>query len=258
MCRWRHNVWDVWHYSHWNSIDRPREKYSCRREDQWESMFEPGPGRETPRDPLPGSTDWPAPQERAPSRARVESGEDRGEDLAELLRRSAQGDEAAFAAFYDATASRIYGLTRRVTRSPEIAAEVVQEVYLMAWQQAARFDPSRGSVAAWLSTLAHRRAVDRIRQVVQERGREQVYESRGTGAPMDATWQEVEQDMDTRDVRTGLGALTPLQREAITLAYYNGCTYQEVAQRLDIPLGTAKARIRDGLKRLGATLGAQQ
>lgn len=128
----------------------------------------------------------------------------------------------------------------------------------MAWQQAARFDPSRGSVVAWLSTLAHRRAVDRIRQVVQERGREQVYENRRVGAPMDATWQEVEQAMDTRDVRTGLGDLTPLQREAITLAYYDGYTYQEVAQRLEIPLGTAKARIRDGLKRLGATLGAQQ
>ena len=75
---------------------------------------------------------------------------------------------------------------------------------------------------------------------------------------MDATWQEVEQAMATRDVRTGLGALTPLQREAITLAYYDVYTYQEVAQRLEIPLGTAKARIRDGLKRLGATLGAQQ
>ena len=258
MCRWRHHARGVWQYSHWNSIDRPHENYSCRRDDQWESMFEPDPGRETPRDPLPGSAAWPAPQQRASSRAHVESGEDRGADLTELLLRSARGDEGAFAAFYDATASRVYGLTRRLTRSPELAAEVVQEVYLMAWQQAARFDPSRGSVTAWLSTLAHRRAVDRIRQVVQERGREQTYESRRVGAPMDATWQEVEQDMETRDVRTGLGALTSLQREAITLAYYNGCTYQEVAQRLDIPLGTAKARIRDGLKRLGAALGAQQ
>lgn len=258
MCRWCHDVRGVWQYSHWNNIDRPREKYSCRRDDLWESMFEPGPGRRTPRDPLPGSPDEPAPQQHTASRPHVESDEGRGEDLTQLLLRSARGDEAAFAALYDATASRVYGLTRRLTRSPELAAEVVQEVYLMAWQQATRFDPSRGSVAAWLSTLAHRRAVDRIRQVVQERGREQVYESRRVGAPMDATWQEVEQDMDTRDVRTGLGALTPLQREAVTMAYYNGCTYQEVAQRLDIPLGTAKARIRDGLKRLGTALGAQQ
>lgn len=258
MCQWRPHICGVWQYSHWNSIDRPREKYSCRRDDQWESMFEPGSGRGTPRDPLPGSADRPAPQQRASSRAHVESGEDRAGDLTELLLRSARGDEAAFAALYDATASRVYGLTRRLTRSPELAAEVVQEVYLMAWQQAARFDPSRGSVVAWLSTLAHRRAVDRIRQVVQERGREQVYENRRVGAPMDATWQEVEQAMDTRDVRTGLGDLTPLQRKAITLAYYDGYTYQEVAQRLEIPLGTAKARIRDGLKRLGATLGAQQ
>lgn len=146
----------------------------------------------------------------------------------------------------------------RVTRSPEIAAEVLQEVYLMAWQQAARFDPARGTVTAWLYTLAHRRAVDRVRQVAQERGREQTYESRLPGAPTDETWQEVEQAMDTQEVRAGLAVLTPLQREAVVLAYYKGCTYQEVARRLEIPLGTAKARIRDGLKKLGAALGAQQ
>ncbi|GAB2603581.1 sigma-70 family RNA polymerase sigma factor [Kocuria himachalensis] len=185
------------------------------------------------------------------------SSEDAGIDHAELLRRSAEGDEAAFAALYDATAPKVYGVTLRVTRSPEIAAEVLQEAYLMAWQQASRFDPERGTALGWLCTLAHRRAVDRIRQVARERAREQTYENRSAGTPADETWQEVEQDMETREVRAGLEALTPLQREAVSLAYYQGCTYQEVAHRLGIPLGTAKARIRDGLYRLRTALGVR-
>lgn len=221
-------------------------------------MSETGPGRESARDPLSASPDRSASRRYAASQGYAQPPGDNGVDLADLLHRSGHGDESAFAAVYDATASRVYGLTMRVTRSSEIAAEVVQEVYLMAWQQAARFDPARGSVTAWLYTLAHRRAVDRVRQVVQERGREETYENRRPGAPADETWQEVEQAMDTRDVRAGLAALTPLQREAVLLAYYGGCTYQEVAQRLEIPLGTAKARIRDGLKKLGAALGARQ
>ncbi|MFF0905677.1 UNVERIFIED_CONTAM: ECF RNA polymerase sigma factor SigK [Kocuria sp. CPCC 205316] len=185
------------------------------------------------------------------------SSDDAEIDLAELLRRSVNGDDAAFAALYDATSAKVYGMTVRVSRSPEIAAEVTQEVYLMAWQQASRFDPARGTVLGWLCTLAHRRAVDRIRQVAPERDREQTYENRRAETPADETWQEVEQAMDTREVRAGLEALTPLQRESVALAYYQGCTYQEVAQRLGIPLGTAKARIRDGLKNLGSALGVR-
>ena len=177
--------------------------------------------------------------------------------LAELMRLSGDGDEASFAALYDATSARVYGLTVRVTRSPEIAAEVVQEVYLMAWQQSARFDAAKGSVLAWLCTLAHRRAVDRIRQVAREREREQTYEDRRTEEPVDQTWQEVEQSMETHEVRDGLNRLSPLQREAVALAYYQGCTHREVARNLGIPLGTAKARIRDGLKSLRSVLGGE-
>ena len=240
-----------------NTTGHRRERYPCRRDDQWESMSDSDPGWESPPRPSPGSPDRPATHRHAFAGGYGEPGGDSGIDLTDLLRRSAHGDENAFAALYDATASKVYGLAVRVTRSSEIAAEVVQEVYLMAWQQSARFDPARGAVTTWLYTLAHRRAVDRVRQVVQERGREETYENRRPGAPADETWQEVEQAMDTRDVRAGLTALTPLQREAVLLAYYGGCTYQEVAQRLDIPLGTAKARIRDGLRKLGAALGAR-
>ena len=183
--------------------------------------------------------------------------DDRAAVLAELLQRCSEGDEDSFAALYDATASVIYGLAVRIIRSPEIAAEVVQEVYLMAWQQSARFNPHRGTALGWLCTLAHRRAVDRVRQVARERDREQNYEDRRTGTPVDQTWQEVEQSMNTDEVRNGLRALTALQRQAVAMAYYQGFTYQEVATRLGIPLGTAKARIRDGLRGLRLALGGQ-
>lgn len=179
-------------------------------------------------------------------------------DLTDLVRRSADGDEAAFAALYDATSARVYGLAIRVARSPEIAAEVVQEVYLMAWEQSERFLPSRGSVMGWLATLAHRRAVDRVRQVASERDRDQTYEDGRPKMAADQTWEEVEQSMAAQEVRDGLGTLSPLQREAVALAYYEGCTHQEVARHLDIPLGTAKARIRDGLNSLRSALGGRR
>ncbi|MFZ3453701.1 sigma-70 family RNA polymerase sigma factor [Arthrobacter sp. 7Tela_A1] len=177
--------------------------------------------------------------------------------LAALVQRSSGGDEAAFAALYDATSATVYGLALRVTRSPELAAEVTQEAYLMAWQQSPSYAPDRGTVLGWLCTFAHRRSVDRIRQVVRERDREEAYERRRTAISPDQTWQEVEEAMDVTEVRAGLTSLTPLQREAVGLAYYQGCTYQEVARHLDIPLGTAKARIRDGLSSLRSALGGQ-
>ncbi|MDM7990671.1 sigma-70 family RNA polymerase sigma factor [Arthrobacter sp. zg-Y877] len=204
-------------------------------------------------DPGTGGTDFSDPHAAA-ARDTADNG---GSGLAALLRRCGEGDEASFAALYDATSSKVYGLAVRVTRSPEIAAEVVQEVYLMAWQQSARFDASRGTVLGWLCTLAHRRAVDRVRQVARERDREQTYEDQRAETPTDQTWQEVEQSMNTHEVRNGLGSLTPLQREAVAMAYYQGYTHQEVAVRLDVPLGTAKARIRDGLKNLRSALGGQ-
>lgn len=178
-------------------------------------------------------------------------------DLAALMRRSAGGDEAAFAEVYDATSPRVYGLAVRVTRSPEVAAEVVQEVYFMAWEQSGQFLPDRGSVVGWLCTMAHRRAVDRVRQTVSERDREQAYQDQQPQPAGDQTWEEVEQSMAVQEVRNGLGSLTPLQREAVALAYYDGFTHQEVARKLDIPLGTAKARIRDGLRNLRSALGGQ-
>lgn len=175
--------------------------------------------------------------------------------LGPVLTRSAAGDDRAFAQVYDATAGPVYGLILRVVRSPQLAAEVVQEVYLMAWQQAERFDPDRGTVMSWLCTMAHRRAVDHVRSSQRRREREERYETELTGRPSDETWGEVEQILDTEQIREGLAALSPRQREAVDLVYFRGMSHREVAEHLELPLGTAKARIRDGLRALRAAWG---
>lgn len=174
---------------------------------------------------------------------------DEQERLAGLLRRSARGDEAAFAEVYDATSSRVYGLIMRVIRDPAQAAEVAQECYLQVWQNAARFDFARGSVTGWILTMAHRRAVDRVRSAQSAGERDQRFARREPRAEID-TGDVVVERMEAERVRRALGELTAVQREAVELAYLGGYTHTEVAGLLDIPLGTAKTRLRDGLIRL--------
>lgn len=182
-----------------------------------------------------------------------------GADLAELLRAGARGDEGSFAKFYDLTSSRAWGLALRVLRNPAHAEEAMQEAYLRAWRNANRFDPNRGGAAAWFLTIVHRAAVDRVRSAEASRQREQEFHDRATietGA--DTTAAAVEVGLEARRVRSAVTTLTPLQREAIELAYFGGYTHTEVAGMLEIPLGTAKTRIRDGLIRLRDALGAER
>lgn len=190
-------------------------------------MQHPEPGRGALR-PVPGSADRPA----------------------DLLGRCARGDDAAFAEFYDLTSARVYGLVLRVVRAPDLAAEVTQEVYLEVWQTSARYRPERGSVWAWLTTLAHRRAVDRVRSVERERHRDSRWATDELDTERDQTWQQAESSLESERVRRGMDELTGLQREALQLAYYGGYTQQQVASLLEVPLGTVKSRMRDGLTRL--------
>jgi RNA polymerase sigma-70 factor (ECF subfamily) len=165
----------------------------------------------------------------------------------------ARGDESAFDDVYTATASAVFGLVRRVVRDPAQSEEVAQEVLLDIWRTASRFDGSRGSARAWVMTLAHRRAVDRVRSTQAAARREL-----RTSAPdvaYDDVIEAVEARLDRERVRRCLGSLTDLQREAVTLAYYGGNTYREVAVLLDVALGTVKTRMRDGLIRLRDCLG---
>jgi RNA polymerase sigma-70 factor (ECF subfamily) len=166
--------------------------------------------------------------------------------LADLVARAAQGQEEAFAELYDLTSSRIYGVVLRVLRSAEHAAEVCQEVYVEVWRQSARYVPEKGSVMAWMATMAHRRAVDRVRSVTSEVARDQQDAAAGV-RDIDQVWDQVEQKVDVERVRKGMALLTGIQREALNLAYFGGYTHSQVAAMLGLPLGTVKTRIRDGL-----------
>jgi RNA polymerase sigma-70 factor (ECF subfamily) len=176
-------------------------------------------------------------------------------DLADLLRRSARGDEGAFADLYDATSRRIFGLVLRIVRDHAMSEEVTQEVYLDVWRTSARFDAGRGSALSWLMTIAHRAAVDRVRSSEASRRRDDAHAARHRDVDFDATAEAAQASVEAQRVRRALSSLTEAQRSAVELAYLGGYTHTEVAQLLDLPLGTAKTRIRDGLIRLRDTLG---
>jgi RNA polymerase sigma-70 factor, ECF subfamily len=173
----------------------------------------------------------------------------------ELLARVARGDEAAFAALYDELAPRVFGLARRVLRDPAQAEEVAQEALVEVWRTASRYDPSRGSATSWALTIAHRRAVDRVRSEQASAERERRVATQDV--PYDDVVEQATARLERQQVQRCLKGLTDLQREAITLAYYRGYTYREVAQLLGAALPTVKTRMRDGLIRLRDCLGVR-
>jgi RNA polymerase sigma-70 factor (ECF subfamily) len=168
-----------------------------------------------------------------------------------LLTQTARGDEEAFERLYDAAVAPVHGLVRRVVGDPAIAEEVTQEVMLDVWRSAARHDPGRGGAMGWIMTIAHRRAVDRARREQAAFGRP----AYGASAP-DPADDRVEKRLEHERVRRCLRALTRLQRETLTLSYYGGHTYREVAALLGAPPNTVRTRMRDGLIRLRDCLGA--
>jgi RNA polymerase sigma-70 factor, ECF subfamily len=178
-----------------------------------------------------------------------------GGELAALLAMVARGDEAAFAGVYDRFATVVYGLVRRIVRDPAQSEEVTQEVLLEVWRTASRFDPGEGSARGWLMTLAHRRAVDRVRSAQASAARE--VRAAVAATDYDVVVEEVETRLDAQRVRRCLDSLTEIQREAVTLAYYGGYTYREVAALLGVAVGTVKTRMRDGLIRLRDCLGPE-
>lgn len=177
--------------------------------------------------------------------------------LADLLRQVGQGDNAAFAQLYDVTAPRVNGLVSRVLVDRAMSEEVTQEVFLDIWRTSPRFDPGRGSALSWLFTIAHRKAVDRVRSTEAARHRDTAYVATQNEPEYDSTAEQVDGSMRADLVRAAIAQLSPVQREAVELAYFEGISQAEVAQRLNIPLGTAKSRIRDGLLKLRATLGGE-
>lgn len=178
-----------------------------------------------------------------------------GPDPAELLSRVARGDQQAFAALYDTISSPVLGLVRTVLRDPAQSEEVAQEVLVEVWRSAARYRPERGGVMNWVLTMAHRRAVDRVRSVQASAERDHKAALLERTPAFDEVSEQVENRLEREQVRRCLRGLTELQRQSVTLAYYRGLTYREVGELLSVPLGTVKTRLRDGLIRLRDCLG---
>ena len=176
-------------------------------------------------------------------------------DLDALLRRVAQQDVDAFASFYDETRARVYGLVLRVLRDPGYSEETTQDVYLQVWRNAASYNPAAGTPLAWLMTLAHRRAVDRVRSEQSASQRDSRYGAANVDLPADRVAETVVQRDEQRQVIACLESLTDPQREAIQLAYYEGLTYVQVSERLSANLATIKSRMRDGIRGLRKCLG---
>jgi RNA polymerase sigma-70 factor (ECF subfamily) len=166
-------------------------------------------------------------------------------DIEKLMRRLAAGESSALGELYDLFAGRTNALALRILRNTQEAEDVVQEVFLQAWRQAGRFDARRGSVEAWLLTMARTRAVDRLRR--RSSRREAPSETAVAATEPPATEEALA-------VRKALEGLTPDQRQALELAYYDGLTQSEIATRLGQPLGTIKTRIRTAMGRLREVL----
>jgi RNA polymerase sigma-70 factor, ECF subfamily len=167
-----------------------------------------------------------------------------------------QGDQAAFAVFYDLLSARVFGAISRVLRDPAMSEEVAQEVFVELWRTAARFDAQRGNVTAWAITIARRRAVDRVRREQSQRNRiDELGEQRVT--PDDGPADEVVSSMEVTRVRAAVATLPDDQREVIELSFIDGIAHTDIADRLGLPLGTVKGRVRGGLRKLRGQLGSE-
>jgi RNA polymerase sigma-70 factor, ECF subfamily len=180
-----------------------------------------------------------------------------GRDPVILMERVQHGDEAAFAELYDVLSAVVFGTVKRVLRDPAMSEEVAQEVFVELWRTAARFDPARASVATWAVTLARRRAVDRVRREQSQRDRIERSALRRDSA-VDATDDLVLASLDVERVARALAELPEDQRQVIEMAFIDGDSHAMIAERLDLPLGTVKGRVRGGLKKLSGRLGAER
>jgi RNA polymerase sigma-70 factor (ECF subfamily) len=188
-----------------------------------------------------------------PGRAGRAAADAWGTELSALLGQVARGDSGAFEAVCRQIAAPVFGMVRGVVRDLSQSEEVAQEVLVEVWQSASRFDRERGSAMAWVMTIAHRRAVDRVRS--EHRLAERELRAASFAVAYDDVVEEAEASLDRERVRRCLRSLTELQREAVTLAYYGGHTHRQVAQLLGVAIGTVSTRMRDGLIRLRDCMG---
>jgi RNA polymerase sigma-70 factor (ECF subfamily) len=171
-------------------------------------------------------------------------------DLPALLAATGAGDRRAFKALYDATSRRLFGVALLILRRRDLAEDVLQEAYVRVWAQARQFDPERGPALAWLSRIVRNLAIDQIRR---DRGAtddiaDHAETLRAPSAPL----------AERADLSRGLSRLKPDQRQILKLAFVQGYTHEELVERLGVPLGTAKSRVRRGLEQLRAYFEADE
>ncbi|WP_191966863.1 ECF RNA polymerase sigma factor SigK [Microbacterium testaceum] len=187
-----------------------------------------------------------------------DDGGENADHVGALLQRVAGGDRVAFAELYDSLSARAFGLILRVLVDRSQSEEVLQEVFLEIWQSAGRFTPNRGQGRSWVLTIAHRRAVDRVRSSQSSADRDVRAGFRDMDVAYDAVSEKVELKMEGRRVVDALAALPEAQKEALTLAYFGGYSQSEIATLVGAPLGTVKTRMRDGLSRLRMEMGVDK
>lgn len=175
-------------------------------------------------------------------------------ELSRALIAAAGGDTDAFARFYDRVAPAVWRLVVRVVREPRLAEDVTQEVFVQAWRQSDRFDAERGNVVAWLMTMTRARGIDLLRR---RRVRPELADTDARPEITDdAPGQDLQVDWSRRAdaVRLAMNGLPLLQRLAVELAFFEGLTHAEIADQLELPLGTVKTRVRQGLLKLRDSL----
>ena len=180
--------------------------------------------------------------------------DDAKDPLGAFLSRAGRGDQSAFAELYDSLAPLLHGIVLKVVRDSAQSEEVTQEAFVELWRLAPRYDASRGSVRSWATTLAHRRAIDRVRSEQSSRNRTE-REAQNRPIQSGDVAEQVVANIDGTRVRKALERLTEIQRQAVELAYFGGHSYREVAVLLGVAEGTIKTRIRDGMIRLRDELG---
>ncbi|MGA9278989.1 sigma-70 family RNA polymerase sigma factor [Ilumatobacter sp.] len=174
-------------------------------------------------------------------------------ELSTLAERVVDGDRRAFAQIYDEIAPLVFGVVKRVLRDPAMSEEVTQEVFVEIWTSIAKFDPARASLSTWSVTIARRRAVDRVRREQSQRNRIEALGHQRDDSDI-AVDDEVVANSEAARVQHAVESLPDDQREIIQLAFIDGCAHGAIADRLGIPLGTVKGRVRGGLKRLRTQL----
>jgi RNA polymerase sigma-70 factor (ECF subfamily) len=182
----------------------------------------------------------------------------RQDELARLIARMAAGDEAALAAFYDATVARAYGLALRIAGNPALAEEVVVDTYHQAWREARRFAANRGAPMAWLAMMCRSRALDALRARDPALLHDDPASLVADGEqPRDEDPQDLLATTQAQGaLHAALAALTPAQRQMVALAFFRGMTHEEIAAHAALPLGTVKSQIRRALEVLRRTLTA--